>query len=243
MFDKKDPGSWIRGHLEALEDEILVAYIARAQFALNSPVYQKGYGGNPNQSMLDAMLLAIETAYAKFGRYTDPLERPFNDNFPSPEKEIKAQDRGLSVSDYKLVSATPKIMESYLGFLAKICKPGDDGQYGSSAEHDIAALLVTAERIHSGMIVAEWKFREDPDGYGRLISAKDCRGILAKLTDEKVEQRVLQRIYDKANRRMEETNTGVRQIIQPGVFADFFKTIIIPLTKTVEVNYFQHRAF
>lgn len=241
MFDRKDPGPWIRGHLEALEDEILAAYIARAQFALNAGVYEKGYRGNPNQSMLDAMLLAIETAYARFGRYTDPLERPFNNNLPSPEREIKAQDRGLLIPNYSLVSVTPQIMEAYLGFLKSICKLRDDGQYGSSSEHDIAALLVTSERIHSGMLVAEWKFREDPDGYRSLIEAGNTEGVLAKLTDEKVEQRVLQRVYDKAKQRMEETNTGVRQIIQPDVFADFFKTTIIPLTKIVEVKYFQNR--
>ena len=154
MFDKKDPGQWIRGHLEALEDEILAAYTARAQFALNSAVYQKGYRSNPNQSMLDALLLALETPYSLFGRYTDPLERPFNNNLPLPERQVTPQTRGLSLADYNLASVTPQIREAYLEFLAKMCKPGDDSQYGSSAEHDVAALLVTAERIHSGMIVA-----------------------------------------------------------------------------------------
>lgn len=242
MFDKKDPGQWIRGHLEALEDEILAAYTARAQFALNEAVYQKGYRGNAKQSMLDAMLLDIETVYARFGRYTDPLERPFNGNLPPPERKIIVGDRGLKLKDYRIASVNPEIMESYLGFLAKMCKPGDDSQYGSSAEHDIASLLVTAERKHSGMLVAEWKFQEDTDGYTRLINAKDWKGIEAKLTVKKVEEDVIQRVYDKAERRMQEANQDVRQVIQPDLFADFFRAAVIPLTKIVEVRYFQHRV-
>lgn len=242
MFDTKDPGPWIRGHLEALEDEILAAYTARAQFTLNSAVYQKGYRGNPNQSMLDAMLLDIEIVYARFGRYADPLERPFHYNLPLPERRVTVKNRGLSMADYNLASVTPQIMQNYLEFLAKMCKPGDDSQYGSSAEHDIASLLVTAERIDSGMLVAEWKFREKPDEYRTLITAGDTNGILTKLTVEKVEEEVLQRVYDKAKRRVEETNTDVRNVIQPELFVDFFKTTIIPLTKIVEVRYFQHRV-
>ena len=242
MFDRKEPGLWIRGHLEALEDEILAAYTARAQFALNARVYEKGYRDNANQSLLDAMLLAIETVYARFRRYIDPLERPFNSKLPSPEHQLIVDNRGLKLPDYNVVNVTPEIMEDYLKFLAKMCKPGDDNQYGSSAEHDIAALLVTAERIHSGMLVAEWKFRENPAEYQGIISVGDLYGILEKLTVEQVEQEVRQRVYDKADQRMKETNTNVRNVIHPDLFADFFSTTIIPLTKLVQCKYFQHRA-
>lgn len=234
------PDVWIRDHLESLEEEILSAYIARAQFARNEAAYS--ISGNPEQSLFDAFLLGIEEVNAGFGRYTDPLERPFNSNLPPPKRLAIVQDRGLKIPNYDLASVTPEIKEAYLKFLNVICLPGDDKQYGSSAEHDITALLVTSQRIHSGMIVAEWKYGMNPEMYDSLIRAGDEAGLMAALTDDKKEEQVIARVRLKAQQRKDVANQKVRHVIEPDEFAEYFKITVIPLTKTVEVRYFMNRT-
>ena len=51
----------IRSELIRLEDSIIFALIERAQFALNSPVYQP----NPNTSFLDLLINEIEAVHGK----------------------------------------------------------------------------------------------------------------------------------------------------------------------------------
>ncbi len=240
LGDKAD--AWVRAYLESLEEEILSAYLARAQFAHNEAVYEKGYFGNPDESMLDKMLLELETVYSKFGRYIDPVERPFNDNLPEPERQVIVQDHSLMIADYNQASVTPLIMQVYLRFLDRICEPGDDRQHGSSAEHDIAALQVTSQRIHAGMLVAEWKYDKNPETYWALIQRKDEKGLLETLTDKGKEDEVAARIYAKAEERMNTANQDVRQVISPFEFMHYFMRNIVPLTKQVEVLYFLNRT-
>jgi len=239
---RDEAGEWIRDHLEALEEEIISAYIARAQFARNEAAYSGGYLGNPDQSLFGAYLLGLEEFNAGFGRYRDPLERPFNDGLPEPKELVVVQNRGLKISDYDSVSVTPEIKEAYLEFLDVICQPGDDKQYGSSAEHDTTALLVTSQRIHSGMIVAEWKYGENPEMYDRLIQAKDEAGLEDALTNESIENKVIARVQSMAQQRRDAADPAIRHVIEPDEFVHYFKESIMRLTKVVEVAYFLNRT-
>jgi len=236
------PDTWIRDHLEALEEEILSAYIARAQFARNKGAYSIGYPGNPEQSLFDAFLLGIEEVNARFGRYMDPLERPFNQNLPDSERSTDIQDRGLKIPNYDSASVTHEIKKDYLKFLDVICRPGDDKEHGSSAEHDITALLVTSQRIHSGMIVAEWKYGMDTEEYDSLIITGNEAGLMDALTDTQKEGQVIDRVRSKAQQRKDAANPKVRHVIEPYDFAEYFRGTIIPLTKKVEVRYFMNRT-
>lgn len=55
--------------------------------------------------------------------------------------------------------------------------------------HDCAQAL--SKRIHYGKFVAEAKFRAQPQEYSELIRAQDADGLMALLTDEAVEAKVI----------------------------------------------------
>ena len=227
---------WIREHLEALEDEILKAYAARVQFALNrDKVYLERDGSG--MSYLESFLRDIEVACAKRGRYEVPEERPFSQGLPTPEERIHIVDHGLRVQDYVAINFTEQIMQRYIDFLPRVCRKRDDGDYGSSAWYDIDALAMTSQRIHFGMYVAEWKFRQNPDKYVPLILAADSAGLEAAITDEGVERRVRERVFRKADQSAKATNLAVRAAIDPDVFTEFFMNTIVYLTKQVQVAY------
>ena len=63
---------------------------------------------------------------------------------------------------------------------------------------DIAVLQALSRRVHYGKFVAESKYRSDPDEYQRLVDANDADGVMKLLTNEVVEEKVLQRSRMKA---------------------------------------------
>ena len=64
----------------------------------------------------------------------------------------------FAVDDFEAVNLSADILSAYRAMVPRICPPGDDGQYGSSVEHDVHALQAIAHRIHyDAMYVAEAK--------------------------------------------------------------------------------------
>ncbi len=232
----------IRGSLEHLEDEILMHIISRAQFATNPEVYKRGYKGNPYTSRLDKMLLMQEGVFSIFGRYKDPVERPFNVGLPPPEDKQVIEHPDIHLVNFDSVNVTKHIMEEYLSLVPRICLAGDNNlYYGSSAEHDIFVLMTISQRIHSGIYVAEWKRFKEPEKFDNLIARRDEKLLLEAITNSAVEDEVLQRVHKKATAWQSETNPDVRIIVPPGVIVKFYEDVIIPLTKEVEVRYFLNR--
>jgi chorismate mutase len=134
-------------------------------------------------------------------------------------------------------------MTAYLGLVPRICRPGSDGHFGSSVEHDVYALQAIARRIHYGALyVGESKFRSDPMRYAKLICAKDRRGMLALLTRKDVEEKIIARIRTKVAAAQEKVNRGTRHVIDAGELLRFYRDCIIPLTKEGEVLYLLNRA-
>ena len=73
----------------------------------------------------------------------------------------------LNITDFNEINLTSQIKESYFSLLSSICS-GDDGEYGTTAESDIASLQAVARRIHFGSFyVAEAKFRGNPEQYSQ----------------------------------------------------------------------------
>ncbi|KAI8851059.1 chorismate mutase [Chytridium lagenaria] len=121
----------------------------------------------------------------------------------------------------------------------RICKPGDDLNYGSSATKDTEALQMLSRRIHFGKFVAEAKF-QDPkyhDDYVRLIKAKDTAGIEELLTNKAVEERVLRRLRKKAMIYGQEIEDNNVLLADDKPFKIPLDVFVIPLTKEVEVEY------
>lgn len=235
----------IAGTLESLEETIIHKLIDRAQFAANAPAYapgESGFQGESARSLFQLRLAHQERMDALFGRFQVPEERPFSTELPAPQRRVTLPDTGLAAIDYAAVSLCPAILQRYLELVPRICPDGDDGQYGSSVEHDVYALQAIARRIHYGALyVAESKYRDDPQGYRELIARGDTTTMMAKLTRSEVEERIIERIRRKTDQVQEHVDLRLRRVVDPERLVEFYRDTLIPLTKEGEIAYLMHR--
>jgi chorismate mutase len=235
----------IAAKLEGLEETIIAKLIDRAQFSYNEAVYlagNSGMSGAEEESLFDLRLRYTEEMDAVFGRFCVPEERPFNDNLPRPRRAVHLPPTCLKIDDFAAVSLTATIRRRYLELVPRICKPGDDGQYGSSVEHDIHALQAVSRRIHYGALyVAEAKYRGAPRRYRELIERRDTTALTDLLTRKEVEERILERVRHKVAYLQAEVNRRVRTVIDPEAVLTFYRDHVIPLTKEGEVLYLLNR--
>jgi chorismate mutase len=233
--------------LEGLEETIIFKLIDRAQFAHNAVVYetnQSGFEGAEGRSLFELRLLKHETMDAEFGRFHVPEERPFMSPLPAVKRRVNLPVNGLKVADFNAVNVTDRVLKAYRKILPNICLPGDDGQYGSSVEHDVAALQAISRRIHFGAFyVAESKCQSDPKKYRELARKGDRQGLMASLTRADVEERILDRVAEKVARIQADINSEVRRRIPPEAIMGFYRESVIPLTKEGEIRYFLNRKF
>ncbi|KAI9002792.1 putative ARO7-chorismate mutase [Gaertneriomyces semiglobifer] len=253
----------IRDELVRLEDSIIFALIERAQFAQNNNIYdpdhfqQEGFPG----SFLEYLLHEIESVHAKVRRYTSPDEYPFTSPLPEPILPPLAYPSLLAPNTVNYNSQLYHIYTTQI--TPSICRPGDDGNYGSSATKDVEVLQILSRRIHFGKFVAEAKFSgEEHEEYVRLIKKRDRQGLMALLTNKAVEERLLRRLRRKAliygQEIDDETSPpppgATEKPVRPSVdeapsnlripleaFADMYEKYVIPLTKEVEVDYLLQR--
>jgi bifunctional N-acetylglucosamine-1-phosphate-uridyltransferase/glucosamine-1-phosphate-acetyltransferase GlmU-like protein len=92
------------------------------------------------------------------------------------------------------------------------------------------------------LFVAECKYLADPQGYGTLIREKNAAALMEKLTRAEVEKQIIIRIRDKTASVQQLVNRLIRNIIDPDVVAEFYKTCIIPLTKNGQIAYLLNRV-
>ena len=147
------------------------------------------------------------------------------------------------------VNVNPSIKESYINvILPRVCSRSDEmleqkENYGSAGIRDVECLQALSRRIHFGKFVAESKFRQETDRFVALIQAEDRHGIDVAITNAKVEEEVLKRLKLKAETYGREPGAGdEKQLrIDADAFVAMYKDIVIPLTKTVEVEYLMQR--
>jgi len=235
----------IAGTLESLEETIIYKLIDRAQFAVNERAYQpgaSGFEGEKERSLFERRLHSQESMDAEFGRFHVPEERPFTKGLPAAKRNVLSPDTGLATIDYEVVNLCPTILQRYQALIPTVCPEGDDGQYGSSVEHDVYALQAIARRIHYGALyVAESKYRDDVAGYCALIERAATDAMMEKLTRREVEDRIIKRIRDKAVQAQAQVNLALRRFVDPEVVVRFYRDTLIPLTKEGEIAYLLHR--
>jgi chorismate mutase len=128
-----------------------------------------------------------------------------------------------------------------------VCGPGDDGHYGSSSEHDVYALQAIARRIHFGAFyVAESKYRSAPGLYRGLAEKGDRAAIAEALTRPEVEKAVIDRVLVKVEKLQITVDSAkggeaIRRLLRPEPVRDFYRDVVIPLTKEGEVRYLLNR--
>ncbi|HMA99571.1 MAG TPA: chorismate mutase [Spirochaetota bacterium] len=234
----------IAGILEGLEETIIYQLCNRAQFKYNETIYQKGKSGFKNnpESLFAIRLRYQEEMDARFGRYQVPEERPFNKDLPAPERDAPPLVSGLALSDINLIDLTPDILSGYQELVKKICLSGDDGHYGSSVEFDVYSLQAISRRVHFGALyVAENKYSSDPETYTKLIREGNTAKINNQLTRKEVEANILRRVADKVEQLQANINHKVRIAVAPEIILNYYKNVIIPLTKKGEIKYLLNR--
>lgn len=194
-------------------------------------------------SLFELRLHHQEKLDTLFGRYQIPEERPFHWGLPAPRRLPALPETGLVISDAELVNMTGPIREDYLGLLPRLCGEGDDGHWGSAVEHDVICLQALSRRIHFGALyVGETKYRENPEGFARLVADGDEDGMSAAITRAEVELQVLARVRAKVAAVQAVSDPGLRRLVDPEVLVGFFRETIIPLTKEGEVRYLSQRV-
>lgn len=239
----------IAAHLEGLEETIIHRLLDRAQFRENPAAYASGTSGFKDagtRTLFDLRLRYQEEMDAAFGRFQVPEECPFHEDLPAPRREVALQESPLDHAAAAAVNCTPEIVKRYLEFVPALCERGDDGQYGSSVEHDVLAIQAIGRRIHYGALyVAESKYRTDPAQFAAATerAAAGDRVALTKLiTRAEVEERILRRVSEKVDYIQASLNPGVRRRVDPQVVLRLYRDTIIPITKTGEIHYLLVRA-
>lgn len=233
----------IRTVLMRLEETIIFDLIERAQFRRNACIYDPSAFGEAigGGSLLAYLLRETETVHARMRRYTSPDEKPFSDNLPEPI--LPAMKFAESPIDPNTVNLNERILAVYTKQIVPlICDPGDDGQYGSSAVADVNCLQNLSHRIHYGMLVAESKFRANPERYAQAVADNDAESLRELITNQQVENKLLQRVEVKTRHYGQDVNeNGAERSgpckVRPDTVRDIYRDWIIPLTKDAEVEY------
>ncbi|NCC50609.1 MAG: chorismate mutase [Spartobacteria bacterium] len=242
-MDRQLELSNIRHVLIRLEETIIFGLIERAQFAQNLVIYQKGGVGDelPHESLMDFMLHETEKTHALVRRYTSPDEHPFFDDLPAPI--LPALDFSTTPLHPNAININRRIRRLYeQELIPKLCRPGDDRQYGSSAVNDVILLQSLSKRIHYGKFVAESKFRGGREPFDALIRARDEVGIMRAITNAEVERDVLDRVHLKATtygRELDRNSEGFK--VDPDLVRNIYAQWVIPLNKEVQVAYLLQR--
>ena len=237
--------NYIATRLESLEETIISKLIDRAQFCVNETVYEggkSGFTGESSRCLFDLRMHYHEQMDALFGRFCVPEERPFTRNLPKPQRGVTLPETGLQIDDLENVNFAGPIRSQYMKLVKKICRPGDDGQYGSSVEHDVYAIQAISRRIHYGAFyVAECKFRGAPENFRFHIAERNIERLEAMVTRKEVEDRIIDRVRLKTIEIQRGVNRDIRNVIEPESIEEFYREAVIPLTKQGEIVYLLHR--
>jgi len=231
--------------IQKLEEKIIFAILQRAQYLQNLEIYlpeKSGFLNKKKESFLEIRLKMQEEVDARCGRFLIPTEQPFCQNLPKAERNLAINFPNFPVKNFQKINFTSEILKNYLKFLPKLYLAGTDNHFGSSVEFDVASLRAISERIHfAAFFIAESKFQYQPEEYKKLILEKDEKKIEKKLTRNHIEKEIFTRILEKTN--FYQQFSPLRIKVDPKILAEFFKKVVIAISKKAEVQYFLHRKF
>jgi chorismate mutase len=228
------------------------------QFPLNPTIYNSSLLPIPSPNLLLPPILSLadflhsetERLHSLVRRFDAPDEHPF---FPGALQRPLLQPLSYpQILHPNTVNVNAQILSAYREkVLPQACATqpgGDKGEtkenYGSAATADVLCLQALSRRIHFGKFVAESKFQQETARFVELIKKEDRDGLDAAITNLKVEAMVLERLRLKAKTYGTDPSSDA---IEGGVKIDveavveMYKSVVIPLTKVVEVEYLMQR--
>lgn len=233
----------VRQILLRLEETLIFAFIERAQFAQNTIVYRTGAFPDltADASLCRFLLHQTEKIHALMRRYTSPDEHPFFEDLPTPRLAALSYRNNPLVPN--AININARILADYASIIVPcLCVPGDDRQYGSSVVCDVQALQAISRRVHYGKFVAESKYRQSPGRFNPLIRSGDSKALHAAITHPDVEQAVIERVRNKSATYLGSLRRqGATQIPDAETLSGIYRDWIIPLNKSVQVQYLMQR--
>ena len=237
----------IADRLEAMEETIISRILDRIQYKQNSAVYSTDKILLNNASPLDYMHKLTEKIFAELGKFTVAEEKPFfkdtclSANTADTSIVRKKEPFGRNILNE--INITAKIKEHYSSFVNTACETGDDNEYGSTAEADIAALTAISKRIHYGSFyVAESKFLLSPQKYVEAVKNNNENAVRDLLTRREIEEKIVSRVKKKCDKIQSAYTSKLRKKINSELIGNFYKNTIIPLTKDGETEYLFRRC-
>lgn len=231
----------VRRKLIRLEDTIIFALIERAQYKLNAPIYHQELAGlsSGGLPLLDYALKETEKMNARVGRYMGQIDVAFFPDLPGASLFIP------KIGEFPIqpnhVNLNRQVRNCYSEeIIPFLCKPGDDQHYWESCVTDVQCLQAFSQRIHYGKVVAEVKYRDQKDVICDAVKTGDRQKVMQLITDSQVEQKVIERIRQKASYYgcfPEDLHVPTSAKIDPEVVAMAYQRWVIPFTKEVECDY------
>jgi chorismate mutase len=228
--------------LEAMEECIISRIFDRIQYKQNAAVYAPS--SITGDSPLDYIHRASEQILAQLGKFGLAEEKPFfQDTLLPADMNIVLKKEIFTPEVLNGINLTKSIKDEYINFILQSCQSGDDGERGSSAEADMAALAAISKRIHYGSFyVAESKYLSDPQKYANAVRSGDEETVMKLLTRPDKEAEIILRVEEKCEKIQSAYTSRLRKKISPKVIGNFYKRTIIPLTKKGELKYLFGRA-
>lgn len=215
-----------RHDLMLLEDRLVLAFIRRSRFKVNPHIYSGG-----GKEIFDPFLLVGDQDQGICPGLSYPTRQPFSPIMQPPFAESEKRNPLIVGNPINLNS---RIVPVYLSQLPYFCECGDDQDYKQVAEIDIACLRLLSERVHSGVLVAEAKYRAAQGRYNQLVSFGFREAVEDRLRDRKTEGEVLARVRQKARSK--------RHLFNATAFEALYRDHIIPMTIEAEVEHIFRRA-
>ena len=155
----------LRPGLDILGNEIVISLKKRYRYKQNPEIYKPGLvKDHPQLSLLIYELARTEQLHAELGRYTYSDQESFTDVSDVPliilRQSPPSPIRNLPTGKHE------ELINFYLGWITKYCKPGSDSDaYGEAVTTDVANLLNLLERVTLGKYVAESKFQKNREKF------------------------------------------------------------------------------
>jgi chorismate mutase len=81
----------------------------------------------------------------------------------------------------------------------------------------------------------------DPETFRRYIAERNIPELEALVTRKEVEDRIINRVYQKTIETQKGVNRDIRHVIDADLIVRFYREAVIPLTKQGEIVYLLHR--